>query len=96
MKRYEGTGIQSTALGSVAEQPFSQEKPPPLWVRVPKGVASKDVGVVISQDAQSVGARPSHGSARHGGDSEHGTAQETGRRMVEPVSDIPCQLRVPS
>jgi hypothetical protein len=57
---------------------------------------NKDVGIVISQDAQSVGARPSNGSARHGDDSEHGTAQETGRRMVESVSDIPCQLRVPS
>ena len=43
------------------------------------------MGVVISQDAQSVGARPSHGSARHGDDSEHGTAQETGIRMVEPA-----------
>lgn len=42
-------------------------------------------GVMISQDVQSVGTRPSTGSARHGDHNEHGTAHETGMRMVEPV-----------
>jgi len=57
--------------------------------------AEQSAGVVISQVAKSVGTRPSNGSARHGDHNEHGTAQETGMRMVEPVSDIPCQLRLP-
>jgi len=57
--------------------------------------AEQSVGVVVSQDAKSVGSRPSTGSARHGDHNEHGTAQETGMRMVEPVSDIVYQLRVP-
>ena len=57
--------------------------------------AEQSAGVVISQDAQSVGTRPSNGSARHGDHNEHGTAQETGMRMVEPVSDSAHQLRLP-
>ena len=58
-----------------------KEKPPTPLVaeRV-----EQSTGVVISQDAQSVGTRPSTGSARHGDHNEHGTAQETGMRMVAP------------
>jgi IS605 OrfB family transposase len=52
-------------------------------------------GVVIPQDAESVGTQPSTGVARHGDCNGHGTAQEQGSRMVEPTRDIPCQLRVP-
>jgi hypothetical protein len=68
-----------------------QEKPPtPLLAkREPKGS-----GVGIPQDAKSRN-RPSFQSARHGDSNEHGTAQETGMRMVEPVSDIAHQLRFP-
>jgi len=76
----------------------SKEKPPtPLKA----GKAEQSAGVVISQVAKSVGTRPSNGSARHGDHNEHGTAQETGMRMVEPavpplgVSDIAYQLRLP-
>ncbi|HEY4036480.1 MAG TPA: transposase [Ktedonobacteraceae bacterium] len=57
--------------------------------------AEQSAGVVISQDVKSVGTQPSTGSARHGDHNEHGTAQETGMRTVEPVSDIPYQLRLP-
>jgi len=57
--------------------------------------AEQSAGVVISQVAESVGTRPSNGSARRGDHNEHGTAQETGTRMVEPVSDIAYQLRLP-
>jgi putative transposase len=73
-------------------QKLSKEKPPTPLVaeRV-----EQSTGVVISQDAQSVGTRSSNGSARHGDHNEHGTAQETGMRMVAPVSDIPSQLRFP-
>ena len=45
----------------------------------------QSIGVMISQDVQSVGTRPSTGGARHGDHNEHGTAHETGMRMVEPV-----------
>jgi transposase len=73
-------------------QKSSKEKPPtPLKA----GRAEQSAGVVISQVAKSVGTRPSHGSARHGDHNEHGTAQETGMRMVAHVSDIAYQLRVP-
>ena len=54
---------------------------------------SKDTGVVISQDAESVGTRPSLGSARQGDHNEHGTAQDVSLRMEKSTSDIPCQLR---
>ena len=37
--------------------------------------AEQSAGVVISQDAKSVGTQPSTGSARHGDRNEHGTAQ---------------------
>jgi IS605 OrfB family transposase len=68
-----------------------QEKPPtPLLAkREPKGS-----GVGISQDAKSR-KKPSISQARHGDNNEHGTAQETGMRMVEPVPDIAHQLRLP-
>ena len=73
-------------------QKSSKEKPPtPLDAER----VEQSTGVVISQDAQSAGTRPSNGSARHGDHNEHGTAQETGMRMVEPVSDIAYQLRLP-
>ena len=57
--------------------------------------AEQSAGVVISQDAQSVGTQPPTGDARHADTNEHGTAQEIGMRMVEPVSDIAHQLRFP-
>ena len=79
-------------------QKSSKEKPPtPLAAER----VEQSTGGVISQDAQSAGTRPSNGSARHGDHNEHGTAQETGMRMVAPavpplgVSDIAYQLRVP-
>ncbi len=52
-------------------------------------------GVGICQDAQSVGTQPPTGDARHADTNEHGTAQEIGMRMVEPVSDIAHRLRFP-
>ncbi len=70
----------------------SKEKP---HTPLKAGRVSKDTGVVISQDAKSVGTRPSPGSARHGDHNEHGTAQETGAGMVAPAHDIPYQLRFP-
>src|SRR6266849_11182870 len=60
---------------------------------VPKGVASKDVGVGLLQDAKSIGTQPSTGSARHENTNEHGTAQERTLRMDEHLSDIPRPLR---
>jgi putative transposase len=73
-------------------QKSSKEKPPtPLKA----GRVEQSTGVVISQVAKSVGTRPSNGSTRRGDHNEHGTAQETGMRMVEPVSDIACQLHFP-
>ena len=73
------------------QKPWKEKPHTPLKA----GRVEQSAGVVISQDAQSVGTRPSNGSARHGDHNEHGTAQETGMRMVEPISDIPYQLRVP-
>jgi putative transposase len=73
------------------QKPLKEKPPTPLVA----GRAEQSAGVVISQDAKSVGTRPSNGGARHGDDSEHGTAQETGTGMVAPVSDIPCQLHFP-
>jgi IS605 OrfB family transposase len=79
-------------------QKLSKEKP---HTHLNAERVEQSTGVVISQDAQSVGTHPSNGSARHGDHDEHGTAQETGMRMVAPavpplgVSDIPCQLRLP-
>ena len=55
----------------------------------------KSSGVAICQDAQSGGTQPSTGDARHADTNEHGTAQERGMLMVEPVSDIAHQLRFP-
>ncbi len=55
----------------------------------------KSSGVAICQDAQSGGTQPSTGDARHADTNEHGTAQERGMMMVEPVSDIAHQLRFP-
>ena len=55
----------------------------------------KSSGVAICQDAQSVGIQPSTEDARHADSNEHGTAQEIGMRMVEPVSDMTYQLRFP-
>jgi transposase len=68
----------------------SQEKPPtPLAIER----REKSLGVVVTQEAECVGTQPSTGSARHGDTNEHGTAHETGRGMVAPVSDIAHQLR---
>jgi putative transposase len=73
------------------QKPLKEKPPTPLVAER----VEQSTGVVISQDAKSVGTRPSNGSARHGDHNEHGTAQETGMRMVEPVSDIAYQLRLP-
>jgi len=73
-------------------QKSSKEKP---HTPLKAGRVEQSAGVVISQVAKGVGTRPSPGSARHGDHNEHGTAQETGIRMVEPVSDIAYQLRIP-
>src|SRR5260370_31445729 len=70
----------------------SKEKP---HTPLKAGRAEQSAGGVISQDAKRVGSRPSPASARHGDHNEHGTAQETGMRMVAPVLDIACQLRFP-
>jgi len=72
-----------------------QEKPPPVRV-CSHGRASQDAGVVISQDAKSVGTCPSNGGARHGDHNGHGTAQNSHSRMVEPVRDITNPLRAQS
>ena len=82
----------SLVIGQRLTQRYQkQEKPPtPLLAkREPKGS-----GVGLPQDAKSRN-RPSLQSARHGDSNEHGTAQETGMRMVEPVSDSAHQLRLP-
>src|SRR5260370_20175045 len=55
---------------------------------VPTGVALKDAGVDLLQDAKSVGTQPSTGGARHENINEHGTAQERMLRMDESLSDI--------
>ena len=81
------------ALGSNSSEKKSSKEKPPTPLHAER--VEQSTGGVISQDAKSVGTRPSTGSARHGDHNEHGTAQEIGRRMVEPISDIPCQLRFP-
>jgi putative transposase len=55
----------------------------------------KSSGVALCQDAESVGTQPSTGDARHADTNEHGTAQERGMKMVEPVSEMAHQLRFP-
>ncbi len=77
----------SLVIGERLVERYQKEKPLALR-REPKGS-----GVVISQDAKSVGTRPSIGGARHGDRNEHGTAQDRSLRMDEHPSDIPCQLR---
>jgi hypothetical protein len=99
MQTVEGTGIQSTALGSnrfvyCRGYNHSRKSLRPRGY-IPGGVASKDAGVVISQVAKSVGTQPSPGGARHGDHNEHGTAQDMSLGMDKHLSDIPCQLRVP-
>jgi hypothetical protein len=59
-----------------------KEKPQTLRRR------EKSLGVVVTQEAESVGTQPSPGSARHGDNNEHGTAQERMLRMDESLSDI--------
>jgi len=72
-------------------QQSTQEKPPTPLV-TERG--TKVPGVVVSQDAKSkVG--PSIRSAWHGDDNEHGTAQDVSLGMVERISAIPHQLRLP-
>ena len=80
----------SLMIGQRLIMRYHKEKPPTPLVteRV-----SKDTGVVISQDAQSVGTRPSHGGARQGDHNGHGTAQEEMLWMDEHSSAIPTQLR---
>ena len=73
------------------QQPSKEKPHTPLKA----GRAEQSPGVVISQVAKSVETQPSTGNARHGDYNEHGTAQERGIRMVEPVSDIPYQLHIP-
>ncbi len=72
-------------------QQSTQEKPPAPLV-TERG--TKVPGVVVSQDAKSkVG--PSIRSVWHGDDNEHGTAQDVSLGMVERISAIPHQLRLP-
>src|SRR5580765_506040 len=78
----------SLAIGDRLVTRYQQkEKPQTLRRR------EKSLGVVVTQEAKSVGTQPSTGGARHGDTNEHGTAQETGTGMVAPVSDIARQLR---
>ena len=58
------------------------------------GRVEQSTGVVLSQEAQSKG-RPSSDHARHGDGNGHGTAQGSRRRMGQPLSAIPHQLRLP-
>ena len=69
-----------------------KEKPPALWVRS-RGKESRDSGVVVCQEAESVGTQPFTGSARHAENNEHGTAQGVLFGMDEHTSDIAHQLR---
>jgi hypothetical protein len=72
----------SLVIGQRLVTRYQKEKP---HTHLKAGRAERSAGVVISQVAKSVGSRPSNGSARRGDHNEHGTAQETGMRMVEPV-----------
>jgi putative transposase len=72
------------------EKPFKEKPQTGTRVR-----GERSPGVVIPQGAKGVESQPSTGSVRHGDHNGHGTAQEQGSRMVEPVRDIPCQLRLP-
>jgi len=54
---------------------------------------SRDTGVEVCQDAESVGPRPSTGNARHADFNEHGTAQDMSLEMEKHILDIACQLR---
>ncbi len=63
----EGTGTQSTALGSNCRKPL-KEKPQA------RKREEQSSGVVIPQDAESVGTQPSTRVARHGDHNGHGTA----------------------
>jgi hypothetical protein len=60
----------------------SKEKP---HTPLKAGRAEQSAGVVISQEAKSVGTRPSHGSARRGDHNEHSTGHQIGMRMVKSV-----------
>jgi len=72
-------------------QKNKQEKPPtPLAIER----MSKEIGVVVSQDAKSK-RRPSTDCARHRNNNEHGTAQDRLFRMDEHLPDIPHQLQFP-
>jgi hypothetical protein len=66
-----------------------QEKPPTPLATEREEQSS---GVVISQDV-GCGKELSIPSTGHGDHNEHGTAQEQGLRMVEPVRDITNPLR---
>jgi len=79
------------ALGSNSSEKKSSKEKPPTPLHAER--VEQSTGDVISQDAKSVGTRPSTGSARHGDHNEHGTAQERMLRMDESLSDISTQLR---
>lgn len=82
----------SLVIGQRLITRYQKEKPQTLLLveRV-----SRDTGVVVTQEAESVGTQPSPGGVRHGDNNEHGTAQERTLRMDEPLLDIPHQLRLP-
>ncbi len=77
----------SLVIGKRLVECYEKEKPQTPWRE------EQSSGVVVSQDA-GCGKEPSLPSRlRHGDENEHGTAQEQGLRMVEPVRDITYQLR---
>ncbi len=80
----------SLVIGQRLVTRYQQKEKPQTLRRV-----SRDTGVVVCQDAQSVGGQPSTEGARHADANEHGTAQEGDFRMYETLSDIAHQLRFP-
>src|SRR5260370_11649327 len=64
----------------------SKEKP---HTPLKAGRVSKDTGVVISQDAKTVGTRPSPGSASHAAHHTPGTANATPARIAHPHTQPP-------
>jgi len=81
----------SLVIGQRLVARYQKEKPP---ASLHAERVSRDTGVVVSQDAE-YKEEPSIPCAGHGDTNEHGNAHETGTGMVVPVSDIPCQLRLP-
>jgi hypothetical protein len=87
----EGTGTQSTALGSNCQKSF-QEKPPTLPATEREEQSS---GVVPLQESKvEVVGHPSL-STGHESSNGHGTAQDSPSGMAEPVHDITDPLHCP-